>query len=161
MSAAEVKAERLSLAHDAFGRLVVTLPSGATVAGVSPARCFPFSAPEEWISLLDPSGRELVCLETLEGLSAESRGALQRALASQELMPIIERIAHVTRGPEPTVWQVLTDRGAREFTLTSDDHIRRLPPHGALIGDSHGVRYRVLDMRRLDAKSRKFLGRYL
>jgi len=161
MNAPHLEASGFSLAHDAFGKLVLTLPSGERVAGVLPARCFPFSAPGEWIALLDPQGRELCCLKSLDGLAPASREAIERELAAREFMPRIERILGVTRGPEPTVWQVATDRGERQFTLSSDDHIRRLPPNGALIGDAQGVRYRIVDIAALDARSRRFLGRYL
>lgn len=149
------------LEYDPFGRLVVTLADGETHVGVVPARAFPFSAPDEWISFCDEHGREVCCLASLAPLSAEVRRTLEADLAQREFIPRIERIESVSAGAEPTDWQVVTDRGPVQFTLTSEDHIRRLGPKGAIITDMHGIRYRIVDLAALDAHSRRILRRYL
>jgi hypothetical protein len=151
----------IRLRYDAFGSLVLTLPTGESVSGVVPVHCFPFSAPNECISLCDESGREVYCLPSLAELPDEVRTTLERELAAREFIPLIVRIESVSSGAEPTIWDVATDRGEIRFELPSEDNIRRLGDYGAIIADTHGVRYRVLDLRKLDAQSRKFLSRYL
>jgi hypothetical protein len=157
----ETGSPQIQLDYDPFGRLVVSLPGGERVVGVVPVRCFPFSAPAEHISLCDEHGREVYCLAHLDALPAETRARLEQDLSRRELLPLIQRIRSVSPGAEPTTWHVDTDRGETCFTLPSEDNIRRLATHGALIADSHGVRYRILDSRRLDPHSRKILSQYL
>jgi hypothetical protein len=150
----------IRLAHDAFGRLVLTLPSGEVHAGVSPVRAFPFSAPTQWISLCDERGHEVLCLAELAALEPEARATLEAELARRELVPVIRRIHAVVEGGGSSEWHVATDRGDTRFELTSEDSVRRMGD-GALIIDAHGIRYRILDARALDSHSRKILRTYM
>lgn len=151
----------IALRYDAFGRLVLTDPEGREHPGVVPVRAFPFTTPTQWISFCDERGREVFCLSDLDSLTPTVRETLEADLAKREFIPVIERVESVSAGADPTDWNVLTDRGPTRFVLTSEDHIRRLGPHGALITDSHGIRYRILDDRILDSHSRRILRRYL
>ena len=56
--------------------------------------------------------------------------------------------------------KVETDRGPVLLTLNSEDDVRRLGPHRALIVDAQGLRYLVPDLRALDAASRRILEHY-
>ena len=151
----------IRLHHDAFGRLVVTLANGQSHSGVVPVRAFPFSAPEQWISLCDESGHEVLCLIDLADLSAEAREQLSAELARREFIPRILRILRVVEGGGSSQWYVKSDRGDTSFELTSEDNIRRMGSDGALLIDSHGIRYRITSVPQLDAHSRRILRQYL
>lgn len=153
--------ERLRLAYDAFGRLLLTTPAGEQFTGVIPTRGFPFSAPGECISFCDHQGHELFFLPDVALLAAEPRKLLEADLARREFIPAIRAIYSVSVGAEPTDWHVATDRGETRFVLTSEDSIRRMGPDGALITDSVGIRFRIVDSRNLDPASRRILRRYL
>lgn len=153
--------EPIGLRYDPFGRMVLELPGGEAVADVVPVRCFPHSAPGAWISFCDVQGREVHCLRSLEDLPEGPRRFLVEDLAARELIPVIRRIHGVSAGPDPAIWHVATDRGETRFPLTSEDQIRRMGARAVLITDAHGVRFRILDVRALDAHSRRILGRYL
>jgi hypothetical protein len=155
------QAETLSLAYDPFGRLVLSLPSGEQYCGVVPVRGFPFSAPGTCISFCDEQGHEVFFLTDLAQLSPATRQLLEADLARREFIPVIRSIDSVSAGAEPTEWHVLTDRGETRFVLNNEDSIRRMGSHGALITDSHGIRFRIEDTRALDAISRRVLRRYL
>ncbi|HEY2893827.1 MAG TPA: DUF1854 domain-containing protein, partial [Pirellulales bacterium] len=71
------------------------------------------------------------------------------------------RILRVPVDAEPTQWEVETDRGPTRFVLNSNDDVRRLGPHRALVIDSHGIRYLIDDVRQLDHLSRRIIERYL
>jgi hypothetical protein len=45
--------------------------------------------------------------------------------------------------------------------LKSEDDVRRIGLHGALVVDAEGVRYLAPDMRRLDTFSRRIFERYV
>jgi hypothetical protein len=153
-------AENVALEYDAFGRLVLTT-AGEKHAGVVPVRGFPFSAPAECISFCDENGREVCFLPDLKQLDRPTRDLLSADLSRREFIPVIRSIHSVSSGAEPTDWHVLTDRGEARFVLNNEDNIRRMGPRGALIADSHGVRFRIEDTRALDAHSRRLLRRYL
>jgi len=151
----------IELAYDPFGHLVLTTPEGDSHTGVVPMRGFPFSAPTTCISFCDEQGREVYFLADIARLSRPARELLEADLAGREFIPVIRQIHSVSAGAEPTDWRVVTDRGEARFVLNNEDSIRRMGEHGALITDSHGVRFRIEDMRSLDAASRRTLRRYL
>ncbi len=76
-------------------------------------------------------------------------------------MPVIDQLVSVSTFATPSTWQVRTDRGPASFVLKGEEDIRRLKGSGLLITDSHGVTYRVHDLRELDRMSRKMLDRFL
>lgn len=146
----------IELSLDTQGLLILQLGE-RRYCDVAPVRAFPFSEPERFIALKDAQGRELVLLEDLEMLSPRSRQALIETLFKREFSPIIRRIIHVPAQAEPSEWQVETDRGETRFVLKSEHDIRRIGAFAMLITDSHGIRYRVPDVRRLDRASRQVL----
>ena len=157
---------QFGLNYDAWGRLVLIDSDGIRHAGVEPVRMFPLSNPQQWISICDSAGHELVCIENLKDLSAPARDVLVADLAKREFVPVIERIVKVSSDSEPAEWDVQTDRGPTRFLLKSEDDIRRLGPHGeyphgASIVDAQGIRYLVPDTRVLDSASRRVLDLYV
>ncbi|HVY28755.1 MAG TPA: DUF1854 domain-containing protein [Polyangiaceae bacterium] len=124
---------------------------------VAARRCFPLSNPQRFVSLVDVRGHELCCLEDPAALPAASRQALERALAATELLPRVRSIESMREEATRSTWQVVTDRGARDFVVEQEDHIRRLADGRYLITDQHGMRYLVPRVEELDAKSRKLL----
>jgi Domain of unknown function (DUF1854) len=151
----------IRLHHDAFGRLVVTLANGEIHTGVMPVRAFPFSAPDQWISLCDESGHEVFCLNDVAELDPKTRDQLAAELARREFIPRILRILNVVVGGVASQWFVESDRGDTNFELPSEDNIRRMGSDGALLIDSHGIRYRITSVPQMDAHSRRLLRRYL
>jgi len=151
----------LTLYVDTFGRLVLKRPGSEPVVGVVPVRCYPFAEPREWISLCDERGREILCLRRLDDLVPAAREVLERELSLRELVPVIRRIRDISPPPEPTTWHVETDRGETRFKLPGEDHVRRVGSSSAIITDVHGVRFRVADVKKLDAQSLRLLERYL
>jgi hypothetical protein len=151
----------VELSLDAQGRLVLATPDGSRHVGVEPVRAFPLSEPRRWVSICDPEGRELLCLESLDALPEASRTLLEEELSLREFVPVIQRIVRVIGDSTPSDWDVETDRGPTQFTLDSEDDFRTLGPHRVLISDSRKLRFHIPDTRALDASSRRILERYL
>jgi uncharacterized protein DUF1854 len=141
--------------------LSVTDLYGQRHDNVEPIRAFPISDPDHWISLCDPTGREVAQVRDRNDLSSEQRDLLQAELIRREFVPVIQRIVSISSLAEPCEWRVETDRGPTSFVLNSDEHVRKLGSDKALILDSHGLRYLVPDAKQLDSHSRKLLARYL
>lgn len=151
----------LKLAHDAWGRLVLTLGDDVVHQGVIPIRAFPISDPAHWVALCDAEGRELACIPDLQTLTPETRELLEEELARREFVPVIQRVLQVSSYLEPAEWAVETNRGRTRFVLKSEDDVRRLGPFSAMIQDAQGIRYLVPDTRDLDPYSRRAVDRYL
>jgi hypothetical protein len=149
------------LRRDPRGRLVLIDEFGQSHEGVDPVRAFPISDPTRWVSLCDPSGRELALVDSVDALPSELRRVLLDELARREFLPVIERIIRVGGDTIPAVWEVETDRGPTKFTLDGEDGIRRIGGGRALIVDDRGLRYLVPDTKALDLASRRILERFL
>jgi hypothetical protein len=147
--------------RDSFGKLVFTDEQGIAHVGVVPIQAFPIEAPSENISLVGPEGHELAFIQQLSGLDVDTRRLLLEELTQREFIPVIDKLMFVSTYSTPSTWQVRTDRGTTSFVLKGEEDIRRLKGNGLLITDSHGVTYRVLDMRALDRLSRRMLDRFL
>jgi len=149
------------LAYDEKGRLVLSLGANQVFSGVVPVRCFPLSAPSEWISFLNENGEEVFLLERLEDLGEEAKNVLLEDLRKREFLPRITKILSIEPSSEPSLWVVETDKGKMEFTLSTEDDVRRIDWKTLLITDSKGMRYIIRDADRLDRKSRRAIRRFL
>ena len=149
------------LARDAFGRLVLTDAQGERHVGVTPVRAFPLSAPGEGISLVGGEGRELVWIDRVETLPAQTRALLEEELAVRDFAPTLLKLHRVSSFGVPSTWQVSTDRGESSFVLKAEEDIRRLEGGALLIASAHGVQFRISDVKSLDRASRKLLERFL
>jgi hypothetical protein len=88
--------------------------------------------------------------------------AIEEELARREFVPIVVRIEEVSANIDPARWRVVTDRGPTTFLIEDEDNdVRRLGPNGMLLVDTHGIRYLIPDVRKLDSASRRILDRYL
>ncbi len=148
------------LEHDAFGKLVLVEADGTRHAGVTPIRGFPISDPQHGLSLISDDGRELKWIDDISHLPTAVRAILEAELAEREFLPQIQRILRVSLQTDPCQWNVETDRGPTSFVLKSEDDVRRLDDHRAMIIDAHGVRY-LVNTESIDRHSRRILERYL
>ncbi|MBX3606525.1 MAG: DUF1854 domain-containing protein [Piscinibacter sp.] len=150
-----------ALHRDAHGRLVLRAADGSEHAGVLPVRAFPLSAPDGAISLVGPDGRERLWIDDPAALPADTRALLDAELARREFVPVIEQLVDVSTFSTPSTWQVRTDRGPTTLVLKGEEDIRRLDGGALLVTDSHGIGYRIADLRALDRRSRRLLERFL
>lgn len=127
---------------------------------VQARRCFPLSDPDRYVSLVDAGGHELLCLTSLRELNASARQAVEQALGATELLPQLLKIDGVQQEATQSTWQVQTDRGAREFVVDQEDHVRRLSDGRYLITDAHGMRYLVPPAEQLDPRSRRLFASF-
>jgi hypothetical protein len=149
------------LHKNALGRLMFTDANGHTYANVVPVHSFPISAPAEGVALVSAEGHELLWIDSLNDLTANTRKLLEEELASREFIPEIKQLREVSTFATPSIWSVETDRGDTSFILKGEDDIRRLNHKSLLIADSNGIHFLVRDIQQLDKHSRKLLDRFL
>jgi hypothetical protein len=151
-----------TLERDAWGQLVMHCADGRRLVGVEPVRPFPISGADGFLCLCDAEGREVAFIEQPDQLAPNVRQLLEEELAGREFMPVVCKINRVKADIDPSEWHIITDRGPVTFLMEdSDNDVRRLSPTRFVLVDSHGVRYLIDDVQKLDAGSRKILDRYL
>ncbi len=156
----KIAAGPFRLEKDSFGRLVLVDSAGARFVGVETYRAFPISAPRQWFSICDSDGKEIVLLKDPSVLAPEVLQKLEEEISRREFVPVIEKIISLKADTDPAEWDVVTDRGRTFFLIDGDDDVRRLGDNGAILCDTHGIRYLIPDLRELDGPSRRLLGRY-
>jgi len=150
-----------SLERDAWGKLVLNRADGQRFVGVVPARAFPISGPEGFYSICDAEGHEVAYVADAASLPPEVRRMLEEELARSEFVPIVTCIERVVAESDPSEWRIVTDRGPTTFLMEdTDNDVRRLSASRILLVDTHGIRYLIPDVQRLDSASRKILDRF-
>jgi len=147
--------------RDAAGQLIAYVKgSGEPRVGVRIARCFPWTLPETYVSILDKDGKEIALLNSLDSLGEKSRAVVAEELRDKAFNPKIRRI--VDHSNEFGVISITaeTDRGEVTFQVRSREDIRYLSPTRALFRDADGNVYELPDLMALDAASRRWIERY-
>ena len=141
------------------GRL--TVRSGEHGVPVRLRQCFPWSEPHRHISLRNEEDEEVLLVEDPALLDADSREALEQALAEAGFVLDVTRVAEVEDEVEIRQWTVDTIHGRRSFQTHLDDWPRSLPGGGLLIRDVAGDLYRLRDPASMDKKSRELLWAFI
>ena len=130
------------------------------VVNVKVARCFPWSLPGTYISILDKDGKEVCLLKSLDDLDGISRQTVENELRDKNFKPAIRRV--IRHDDEFGIVSITaeTDRGEVTFQIRSRDDIRVLSSTRALFRDADGNQYEVTDLSALDAASRHSLAEY-
>ncbi len=149
-----------ALYNNEAGQLALTMEDGIRHEHVRPARLFPLTDPDHWISIQDATGHELACIEDPAALPESSRTALQAALTKRVFVPVIQSIHRITRANDGYDWHVTTDRGPTTFRIETDESIQTLGGTRLVIIDNRNTRYLIPDARELDRESRRKLERY-
>ena len=151
--------ETLRLTHSEGGRIM------AHVAGrTCPVRvntCFPWSAPDSFISLRDDDNKEVALVADPQSLDADSQLVLEQGLKEARFAFEITHIEVMRLEFEIRHWKVTCNQGERSFQTRKDDWPKQLPPNGLLITDVGGDVYAIHDWTALDRHSRKQLDRYI
>ena len=124
---------------------------------VSVRRCFPWSEPNQHLSLRDTDEEEFALVRDPADLDARSRAALERALAVAGFVFEVTRVLEIDEEVEIRQWRVETQQGPRTFQTRLDDWPRTLPHGGLLIRDLAGDLYHLVEPGRLDHQSRELL----
>lgn len=151
----------LQLERDDHGCLTLIAPDGQRHDNVTVVRCFPLSAPDEGIALVDPHGHQVGWLPRLSDVPAETQALLQEALARRDFIPEIDRLLSVDSFACPCCWKVITDRGETAFTLKGEEDIRRIGQQSLLITDHRGIHFLIRNRFSLDRHSSRLLERFL
>ncbi|MDX1931987.1 MAG: DUF1854 domain-containing protein [Capsulimonadales bacterium] len=153
------------LFHDPPGTLRVTVDrngrDGWESYSYPVARIYqaaPLSMPGRFIVLQDGKGEEIVMADRLGDLSEESVPVAEEELRRRYLTARITAIPHIKQEFGVTYWDVLTDRGKRDFVVQSmSESCMWLSDNHILITDVDGNRFEIVDREALDPHSQEQL----
>ena len=121
-------------------------------------RTFPFSAPDEFISIRDAEGVEHGLLANLAELPVETAELIRQELRRRYFAPHINRIEKLTEKFGRSHWTVQTDAGPTSFEVQNEHaSLRDLPNGMLLLIDIHGNRYLLPPRGELDGRIRRQL----
>ena len=135
--------------------VTLTLESGEVIEELEPKRLFPVSRLESYITLLDPSRREVAVIRNLSDLDEASRSVIKESLAEYYFVPEIVKIHSISLKNGSFKWIVETNVGHKEFELKKQSsYMRVFPDFSIRVRDSNDNRYIIPDYRALDGHSR-------
>ncbi|MEM8876183.1 MAG: DUF1854 domain-containing protein [Planctomycetota bacterium] len=151
----------LTFTLDDQGRLHVLCDGVEKADDVTAVRNFPWTNPNEHVSIRNRDGDELVHVDDLNDLSRPDRQAIEGWLARNTFIPKIRRVSRLHTASAYMKWEVDTDRGATEFKVQEREDIRRLGDGRHTIRDTSGTVYELPPLETLDTGSRRVLMRVL
>jgi len=153
---------RLRLFRTGDHRVRATVEGDRSYLRVSISRAFPFGDRHRYVGLRDGAQKEIGLIVDPAELDHQSRQIIAEELRRRYLLPTIIRIISLKREFGMSLWEVETDRGRAEFTMTGgQDNIAELSATRLVLTDIEGNRYEIPDMRRLDAASQALLDQVL
>lgn len=127
-----------------------------TYENVSLIRCFPRSAKQQFISLVDANGHEIGIIQDLAKCRPETRQLLEKLLDIAYHIPQITKINKITMHGFVPVWNVETDRGHHVFELRSRRELVKMNDR-ILLRDADGNNYEIENYKALDKHSRALI----
>ncbi|MDI9470422.1 MAG: DUF1854 domain-containing protein [Bacillota bacterium] len=130
-------------------------------------RCFPFSAPELYISVREAeptgeAGREIGLIETLSDFPADVRALIDAQLELRYFQPVIQRIRRIKEEYGYSYWETETSRGPAKFTVRNGSgQVFSIGERRYLVVDIDGNRYEIADTRNFSSREQKLLDLYI
>jgi Domain of unknown function (DUF1854) len=137
------------------GQLLLRSQTGSIP--VRPVACFPWSEPNNYISLRNEAGMEVGFIDSTTELDDSSRTALETTLRQTRFVFEVTAIEKVEDEFELRTWSVTTHQGPRSFQTKLDDWPRTLENGGIIIRDLSGDLYHIEDPTVLDSASQKLI----
>lgn len=127
-------------------------------------RCFPFSAPDQWLSIRknNENDGELGLIEDMSDFDEDTQRLLREQLELRYFMPVITKITRVKEEYGYSYWDVETDRGSLDFVMqTRSSSIMRLSDVRIIVIDIDGNRYEIPDLTALPPTERRRIEMYV
>ena len=123
----------------------------------------PLSDGKKIISIMhQEKKKELRLIKTLDNEEIANRKMIEEEIERHYFFPKITKINDISIHLGDYYWDVVTDKGARKFLLSSPSiNIRHVSTRRIILSDSDGIKYDLCDMERMDQSSRDLLQKIL
>lgn len=148
----------ISLGRDEQGQEALFCQREGQSKIVKPRRLFPFTRPDQYISLLDEENQEIGIIRLLKTLRRAERNHIDVYLDQFYFVPHILEILDLNETYGISRWEVMTDHGPRSFEVRRrSTDIRLLGQNRVLIKDADDNIYEIPDLTKLPPRSRVLL----
>lgn len=145
----------LRLFYEPAGTLRLTVGDERSYPTVKLFQAWPLSQPGRFLSLQTGKDEEIALVPELADLEPESRAVAEEELRRRYLTARVEGIDHIRTEFGVTYWDVVTDKGPRDFVVQSlTESCLWLGDRHILITDVDGNRFEIVDRAALDPTSR-------
>ncbi|MDW7656609.1 MAG: DUF1854 domain-containing protein [Bacillota bacterium] len=137
---------------------------GTVYRRVAVHRCFPFSAPDEYISIResDESSKEIGLILKLGDWDKDTQAMLCEQLELRYFNPKITRIKHVKEEYGYAYWDVGTDRGDCRFVVRmGSGTVIHIGSGRYIVTDVDGNRFEIPDIKTLSPQEMKRLDMFI
>jgi len=124
---------------------------------VRPVQASPMAYPNQYIALLDSKNEEVAFIEDMNDLDEVSKQVIEEEMARRYLKALVEKIYSIQMEFGVAYWDVMTDRGRREFVIRGHDNTFWVTETRLLLTDVDGNRFEIIDYTKLDADSVKLI----
>lgn len=154
-------ADSFDLRIDGKTRLMLVRPGQPDVEDVRVRRAFPWSMPDQYVSIRGKDGKELLMIEDVRKLPAELQERVRQAIRISTFIPRIVKILSLEMQFGHQEWVVETDRGRVGFRVQEREDIKTQADGRMSVKDADGNVYELPTEEQLDALSRKLLQRII
>ena len=138
--------------------LRLTIQDDRSYLRVKIVRAAPLSHPNRYICILDAKDEEICMIDDPKLLASEMADIVKEELDRRYLTSTIERVTSVRNEFGTSYWDVLTNRGEREFVVqNASENAQWLGDHRLLLVDVDGNRFEIPDLNALDKKSLRYV----
>ena len=125
-------------------------------------RAFPFSAPNEYISVRreDENNREIGMIEGLNAFDELTQKMIEEQLSLRYFMPQIKKIHEIKEQYGYSYWHVSTNKGECRFTVDQNG-VAKLSETRLILSDVDGNRFELPDVTKLSAKELRMVDLYM
>ncbi len=138
----------------------VELHDGRVIEDLEPRRLFPYTMPNEYITLLSANEKEQALIQSMNELDKASRCAVEECFDEYYLIPRISGILHIEDKAGSFKWAVMTERGRVDFRIRNRQSDIKESDGKMFIRDANDNRY-YIDLSMLDQKSLKKIASYI
>ena len=124
-------------------------------------QCFPWSHPEEFLSLRDKDDNEVCLIDCLGDLASETQEILRRYLDVIDFVLLVEKVIDIEEDVELRQFRVKTIQGERVFQTKLEDWPEVMDDGSILIEDLAGDLFKIKSLKFLDEDSKKILSTYV
>jgi hypothetical protein len=128
-------------------------------------RSYPLSHKGEFLSVRDATDEDLPEIGVIPDLAQFPEAAQEIILSELQrryYVPVITNVLSIKEARDHLHWNVVTDKGPREFIVRNPfDRIRTLENNRLLIIDDHNCRYEMENYQMLPEKLKYMLSKYI
>jgi len=158
-----MKKKQIKLLRETDGTLSLVRANGKKAKDVRVAILNPIQKGDKWYELQDRWGKSLhIVGDDLLVLDPASRRLLEEDVRERYVIPKIRRICSLHQESHVSYWDVITDRGPRDFVMKDKlDNMLDNGKGGYTLKDVMGNYFSIEKTERLDSKSQKLLARII